>query len=448
MVCAYMRVLSVDGMPLPAPPSSQQAMALPVDPGLRCFLSEEADCAVTADDAAECCSPVARRRGSSLQEELWSPVTWDGDLPLAWSPLTPCRDGGVPTPQRQEELAGGVDGTDVHSEPAQLPLVPRRWKSGVLPLVQESSSDEPSDAEAVQVPQPLRKRLRGKQPVQEAAPAPEVPAVNPGDGEQAVEHGLRVYRSLKKTFKKRNHWVAHWIRSRPEGFFHKDSTYQSKRDQGFRAWSALSQEEAESCLEQWLRADASPLPGRGAPLGNNNASVAPPKEVRCSAAIVNWNVEPCEDPQFQLLLRRVQQANPEGLEYEDLMDDIRALPVVRRSWAELLFFVAKLKEVSWYVEESSCMELSLHGESPRWHFHLVMSNLKTQQTNLKEGVVCLDKPELEKLAPHPCVHACKASNIIEGTRVCPQDRHGTTAHPQRHVGATRGCMAKGSLSVA
>ena len=89
--------------------------------------------------------------------------------------------------------------------------------------------------------------------------------------------------------------------------------------------------------------------------------------------MITWNQPPCDDPAFTTLLEALKCADPESLAYDELIIKMRALPVVAEAWARFREYVQWLLRKSGACEFSCCQELSLHGELPRWHNHVVFS---------------------------------------------------------------------------
>ena len=110
------------------------------------------------------------------------------------------------------------------------------------------------------------------------------------------------------------------------------------------------------------------------------------------------------------MFERVKSADPDSGEYDDLIKTIKDLPVVQTAWADFLKFLQKLQAESVFVELSGSMELSLHAEVPRWHFHLTVSNIHGQQRadRQQHGTMVLLKETLETFAPKPTVRICYA----------------------------------------
>ena len=99
----------------------------------------------------------------------------------------------------------------------------------------------------------------------------------------------------------------------------------------------------------------------------------------------------------------MKSADPDSGEYDDIIKKIKDLPVVQTAWADFLKFLQKLQAESVFVELSGSMELSLHAEVPRWHFHLTVSNIRAQRTDRQNGQIVLLKETLDTFAPQPTV---------------------------------------------
>ena len=179
---------------------------------------------------------------------------------------------------------------------------------------------------------------------------------------------MKHFRELCPTSKRRNHWCTLWMKTRPERFFHSTTAYKTKRRMAEETWLNMSTEQVE---QMWLdmARQHDGIKARGAPAGNNNAQKKESEEILATAVMVCWNVPPCSDPEFVQLFQAVRQVDPEDVAYDALLENVASISVVRKSWTEFSEFLQELKRDSLWKEESVCMELSLHADEPRWHFH-------------------------------------------------------------------------------
>lgn len=395
---------------------------LAMDPGFYAFL--HGDVAGSQDSqpdqsqaSLEFCGEPGR--SAATQESAWIAV------PECWSPCTArSRSPSIPPlveSETEDDMPPGMPTGQAEEWPEEPADLASQIATLATPLRNRGRSLEPAATPGRRSRVHKRRRIPVKRAPTHSDPEFEHPAAAttlqasvsavPADPPAADDwHAkeMQKFKAFKKTFSRRNYWVALWIRTRPKGWFDEHSKYQKQRLEGFEAWKKRTNEEVVEDVGRWLLQVGCPR-GRGAPPGNQNSQKVEQRELRAPGVIATWHVEPCDDILFKLVFREVQQVDPETLEYDELMDQMRALPAVRRSWEAFLAFLEDLKEKSWFVEQSSAMELCLHGGEPRWHFHLVLSNLKGMKKSGKDGAgVLVNKDHLEELAPHPLVHLCSA----------------------------------------
>ena len=218
---------------------------------------------------------------------------------------------------------------------------------------------------------------------------------------------LADFRAKESTAHQRASWMSLWIKTRPEGFFHRTTAHHVKKEFAYRTWRQSTTEQAESEWVAMVRQGATVMKP-GAPDRNQNAHKREMEEIKATAVMVCWNMPPCKDAAFLRLYSQVQAVDPEDVAYDALLEQVKSLSVVHDSWTDFQMFLRKLKEVSLWGEESNCMELSLHAEEPRWHFHVVVSNVRQQRSDRQQGAVVVPKEGLQRLAPHPDVKVCYA----------------------------------------
>ena len=85
---------------------------------------------------------------------------------------------------------------------------------------------------------------------------------------------------------------------------------------------------------------------------------------------------PCENPDFMRLFKVIQAVDPEDAAYDVPLEQVASLSVVHQSWWDFLVFLKELRKDSLLKEESACVELSLHAQEPRWHFHVASLNIR------------------------------------------------------------------------
>lgn len=266
-----------------------------------------------------------------------------------------------------------------------------------------------------ETPPPKKFRLVRKCTVPEAEQGQADP-VNPASAERVVhpevfdcQAEVAAFRALKKksTAHQRSQWVSLWIKTRPQGFFHHTTAHKTKKDFAHGVWTNLTWEQAESEWVAMVR-QGQTVGNRGAREGNRNAAKSEMEEIKATAVMVCWNMPPCKHAAFLELYSEVQAVDPEDVAYDELLAKVKNLPVVRESWTGFQQFLRRLKLDSLWGEESECMELSLHAEEPRWHFHLVVSNARRQRSDRLQSAVVVPKEGLQELAPNPDVKVCYA----------------------------------------
>ena len=272
-----------------------------------------------------------------------------------------------------------------------------------------------------------RKRYRGKTPtpaklqrLAAAAARPQLPVAEPTAEEVAARRLLDDLRKLTPA-NRRNRWAAWWIRNKPPSYFSKHQNYTQKRYLAYQEWSKLDWEGVYQTLLAWHKEGENFETGRGAPGGNNNAGKPAPEDVTATAFLVSWNVESCEEPAFLTLWTAVKAADPETTMYDDLMAEIQKLPCVSFAWGKFLEYVDWLVVQCRALEHSECMELSLHAEKGRWHFHGTFSCLNYLEHGRTERKLTMQKVDLSWFAEKPVVRV--ASGKGRGSEAALQRMH-------------------------
>ena len=310
--------------------------------------------------------------------------------------------GGVAT-------AGGSD--PLALTPALTPRTPVPARPGVRLVGKRAVAADVTPNE----PSPKRRRLGAKTPQSPAClqTPPRLAATlhagtpPPQDACDAeASKALQEFRGLRLVVNKRNKWCCLWVQTRPDGFFHKSTAYRAKKVMAFEKWAKASNEERE---KEWVAmAKVANVRDRGPPAENKNAAKPDSQEHKATAVMVCWNAEPCHDPAFVVLFREVQQKDPEDVAYDVLMEKVKNLPVVRTAWMNFRRFLENLRKDSIWKEESACMELSLHADEPRWHFHVTLTNIHQHRANSGYSFVSVPKAALQEFALHPRVHVTHA----------------------------------------
>ena len=117
---------------------------------------------------------------------------------------------------------------------------------------------------------------------------------------------------------------------------------------------------------------------------------------------------PCLEELFVQLMKKLREVDPEDMDHDALLDQVRSLEVVQRSWTDFQTFLRNLKEEALWTELSACMELSLGAEEPRWHFHVVFSNVRQMRSGDRFAGVVLPKEGVQGFAPKPDIRLCCA----------------------------------------
>ena len=255
--------------------------------------------------------------------------------------------------------------------------------------------------------------------------------------EDALLHAKTVevvneYHALARAFQKRNFWTVRWIKANQHTYT-KEASYRQKYEDARKAFHGMSEAERERMLGEWACAGVSAVGDRGPGEGNQNAKHAPSTTVRATAALITWNVAPCDEPTFVALWSRLKHCDPETPGYDKLIEDVQALDVVQRAWEEFTTFAKKLQKWSCAHEVSGSMELSLKAETARWHFHLTLSNIREARTDRCEAAIQFEKPWLEAFAPSPVLRVCTARGRSAETAV-----HRLHCYPQwNKIGSVR-----------
>ena len=332
--------------------------------------------------------------------ELWRDVGEDG------------HDGGLPvldtngceeidqSATSPSSLRGGRD-SDSSGSPASTGCSPAEQRASRKRVLADLDCDVASH--------PKKFRLRQKHTVSEEAQrqidaikARLAAAVSLTD-EIAFKAILADFRAKPSVAHQRAAWVALWIKTRPHGYFHRTTAYITKKDFAYKKWNELDWEGAETEYVAMVRQHAKPAVRQGAPDGNENAKKKEMEEIKATAVMVCWNMPPCKDEAFLELYSQVQAVDPEDVAYDELLAKVKSLPAVHDGWTDFQLFLRKLKDASLWGEQSECMELSLCAEEPRWHFHVVVSNVRLQRSDRQQGAVVVPKEGLQGLAPHPDV---------------------------------------------
>ena len=380
-------------------------------PFISCSMDEE-------DESHKIGATPARPSGDDQNAlvHVWLPSTAEGSVGSTPEVVTPCP---------AEEASETPPPLPTLLTPATPQAALSRHRSDPRPPAAASVGS--AEERAPRFPPPRgdhphckRRRLRHKmRPTPKAVPAevtveaaPHGDATSPA-GDAAASHAavrakaLAEFQALKTCAKQRNLWVTLWIQSRPDGYFNQLTSYKAKRQQGNDVWAKQGWEDVREQVQDWsVRGLGSK--SRGSPKGNANATRGPNPEIKATAALVNWNVKPCEDPKFKQLFEELKAVDPESADYEELIKKMKALPVVNKGWADFLRFLRKLQAESVFVELSACMELSLHAEEPRWHFHLTVSNIRAVRSDRANGQIVLDKELLDTFAAEPTVRVSTA----------------------------------------
>ena len=324
-------------------------------------------------------------------------------------PFSPCVPSQVPgsVQAASSNLADDAPRVELPVPPAAA--TPKAGDLGVIAVAKPAAKAGAPTAQghllAGGAVSPKRRRIEKKRQPKDAADAYITTMTRADSAVHAfVVASLREYHDLDAYWRKRQYWALRWIKSRPKGFFARNATYPVKWAQACAEYKQQTPSQIAKSLCRWAVDGVTPGV-RGAPVDSSNATK---DHIRVTAAIVNWNVPPCEDEKFGRLWEHLKTTDPESAEYDALLSEIQALEVVAEAWPPFLDFARKFKREAQAGELSCCMELSLHADKPRWHFHLVVSNLRVARTNRAEGVVVLYKSLLNEFAPSPVLRCTLA----------------------------------------
>ena len=175
-------------------------------------------------------------------------------------------------------------------------------------------------------------------------------------------------------------WVSAWT------FLQKDQlpaelSYADKRKRGEMAWKQMSASDKIALLESSLRAGWSSGRTRGAPRNNENAKKQydEPKALSGMGFLLTWHQPPVTRGPLSALLRKLMAADVDSMQYEALMSQVCADKGVKEAWAHFQEFLkVKLPTAAEVTELSVCMEVCMHIEEPRYHFHAMISMVKPE----------------------------------------------------------------------
>ncbi len=189
--------------------------------------------------------------------------------------------------------------------------------------------------------------------------------------------------------KKRNFWLKGHIQSAPEGHFHKDATYLSKRNQAYQVWRSRDWEDVKQDLLDWSRKGLE-FRGPGRPKGA--AGSCRRSDDQCIAAIFTWNFKFGPALRFSQLREKIKAVDKESEEYKDLMQELRELPWLKKQLKGFHEHCKDIIKALGATEFSRNVELSLNGDSAELHGHLVLSVLQVRE-KIQWFALDLEKPE-------------------------------------------------------
>ena len=156
-----------------------------------------------------------------------------------------------------------------------------------------------------------------------------------------------------------NYFCTRWIRSRPEGYFHKAVSWAGRYQLARQYFKELSEEKALLEVGQMGAAGMGGKGKPGAPAGNANAAKG--KTIVAKSVMVTWNVAPGTTNEFKMLWLQLRDADPECHTYDDLIARAKNLPEIQTAWTRFYSFFMEVKKDLMATDMSAYLELPTEG---------------------------------------------------------------------------------------
>ena len=274
----------------------------------------------------------------------------------------------------------------------RLPKRTREWEPGDSPSGHTSSFETP----------PKRRRLVGKVKSPDGSRLSDAELKRIQETVAGAEAQME-YLALTRYWQKRNYFCTRWIRSRPEGYFHKAVSWAGRYQLARQYFKELSDEKA---LLEGGQMGAAGMGGKGkpgAPAGNANAAKG--KTIVAKCVMVTWNVAPGTTNEFKMLWLQLRDADPECHTYDDLIARAKNLPEIQTAWTRFYSYFIEVKKDLMATDMSACMELSLKADTARWHFHLSLSRLRGAKIGGDaHSSLQVTYDDFAKFAEHPVIN--------------------------------------------
>ena len=263
---------------------------------------------------------------------------------------------------------------------------------------------------ACQEPFRLCARIPRLQRLRISSKRPRTPADDRGSHPPAVpaapltlqqRQAWAMYQSRPTYALKRATWVSAW-RHASASSFPETLSFAQQMKRGCQRFKTLSEEEKQVVFEEALRKGWTPT-GAGGQAGNGNSRQDPAhfQALQSSGFMLTWNQPEIQNKRVQMLLKQVQASEPGSAKYEKLMEKVLQEPMFISEWAAFKDFLQQhLPRAGNITEISSCLELSMKAQVPRWHFHTMVSNKHPevgQDSNLV--TLCMHKLRYEGFRP-------------------------------------------------